>query len=99
MEKDFDIDLEGALCNTEGSSEKFDLVDSTRPDLRTTEEPVRRPHSTAYLDGLRGLAAFLVYIGHYVPWWYGPNGPIEHGFGYHGEMMFGTFPFIRTLFS
>lgn len=55
--------------------------------------------STAYLDGLRGLAALIVYFSHSIPWWYGAEGLIEHGWGYHSEHMFATFPFIRSFFT
>lgn len=54
---------------------------------------------TAYLHGLRGLAAFIVYLSHSVPWWYGAEGLIEHGWGYHSAHMIATFPFIRSFFT
>lgn len=66
------------------------------------EEPKRvekNEQRTAFLDGLRGFAAFLVYMSHHVPWWYGMDGYLGHGFGYHGERYFAQLPFIRSLFS
>lgn len=72
-------------------------VDIERADEKSSAQLQVRP--TAYLDGLRGLAALLVYLSHNVSWWYGPDTAFERGFGYHGEYMFVTFPFIRTIFT
>lgn len=66
---------------------------------KSSEPPPRHVKSTAYLDGLRGLAAFIVYLGHTVAWWYGPDTAFEQGFGYHGEYSFATLPFVRTMFN
>ena len=52
--------------------------------------------STAYLDGLRGLACFLVYMAHHISAFYEDD--IQHGFGYNGEKAFATLPFIRIFF-
>lgn len=56
-------------------------------------------HPTAFLDGLRGLAAFLVYNVHHISWFYGSTDDIHHGFLYHGEKYFSTFPFVRLFFT
>lgn len=63
------------------------------------QRPGHSSKQVAYLDGLRGVAAFIVYWSHNVSWWYGPESVIENGFGYHDEYMLATAPFIRTLFS
>jgi peptidoglycan/LPS O-acetylase OafA/YrhL len=57
---------------------------------------------TAYLDGLRGFAAFLVYLGHHQLWAHDSlqYGPIfENGFGYEKNYNFCTLPGIRTFFT
>lgn len=62
----------------------------------------KRLHPTAYLDGLRGFAAFLVYWHHHNLWVHastGQNPIFENGFGYAGNHYMVSFPFLRTLFS
>ncbi|RMZ89237.1 hypothetical protein DV736_g3530, partial [Chaetothyriales sp. CBS 134916] len=75
--------------------------DQTTSASRQPEKSALYPakQNRAYLHGLRGFAALMVYIAHNISWWYGPSGPIEEGFGYHGHYMIATFPFIRTLFT
>ncbi|KAF2736412.1 acyltransferas-like protein [Polyplosphaeria fusca] len=62
------------------------------------KKPIRR---TAWLDGLRGFAAFLVYIHHNQLWAHGFDGNrvYENSFGYDGKHYFAALPFIRILFS
>lgn len=61
-------------------------------------EPLRK---TAYLDGLRGLAAFLVYWQHHELWAH----PIEevhifeNAFGFEGHYRFAALPGVRILFN
>ncbi|KAK3390630.1 acyltransferase family-domain-containing protein [Podospora didyma] len=67
----------------------------------------RQLRSTAYLDGLRGFAAFLVYIHHHELWTHvatnaaGTNDYkiFESGFGQDGIFRFATFPGIRNFFT
>jgi peptidoglycan/LPS O-acetylase OafA/YrhL len=57
---------------------------------------------TAYLDGLRGFAAFLVYLLHHELWAHsstGAAGKLQHGWGYDGEYYVAAFPFLRTFFT
>jgi peptidoglycan/LPS O-acetylase OafA/YrhL len=56
---------------------------------------------TAYLDGLRGFAAFLVYIHHHELWAHGIKNisVFENAFGYEGEFHLATFHFIRAFFT
>lgn len=68
-----------------------------RVDASTNAERLNRP--TAYLDGLRGLAAFLVYTSHHVPWFYGLPNVLDDGFGTGEQRYFGQLPFIRVLFT
>ena len=62
----------------------------------------RRLHPTAYLDGLRGFAALLVYWHHHELWAHGHNGLntlLENGFGYDGKYYTAALPGVRTLFT
>jgi peptidoglycan/LPS O-acetylase OafA/YrhL len=64
----------------------------------TKSKPVR---STAWLDGLRGFAAFLVYLHHNQLWSHGGKGNLafENSFGYDGKYYSAAFPFLRLFFS
>lgn len=68
-------------------------------DASQSEKPKLRP--TAYLDGLRGFAAFLVYWHHHELWAHRgiANNFIESGFGYMDRHLFATYPFIRNFFG
>lgn len=62
-------------------------------------KPVR---STAYLDGLRGFAALMVYLGHHISWSHdlAPQGVVvEHGLGFAKLYYFCQVPGFRILFS
>jgi len=63
------------------------------------EQTEPRTRSTSFLDGLRGIASFWVYMAHHIPWMYGSPAKLEYGFGYHKEYLLGQLPFIRTFFS
>ncbi|KPM44151.1 hypothetical protein AK830_g2459 [Neonectria ditissima] len=57
---------------------------------------------TAYLDGLRGFAAFLVYLHHHELWAHDERdlkGVFENGFGYEGKYYMASFHGIRTFFT
>jgi peptidoglycan/LPS O-acetylase OafA/YrhL len=61
-----------------------------------------RLRPTAYLDGLRGFAALLVYILHHQLWAHdslNSDKIFENAFGYEGRFYFAQFPGIRTFFS
>ncbi|CAK7232129.1 hypothetical protein SCUCBS95973_008158 [Sporothrix curviconia] len=68
-------------------------------------EPNTAPlRPTAYLDGLRGFAAFLVYIHHNELWAHaasteGDNAAFENACGFNGRWHFATLPFIRNFFT
>ncbi|CAM1507722.1 Fc.00g045700.m01.CDS01 [Cosmosporella sp. VM-42] len=64
--------------------------------------PSEKMRPTAWLDGLRGFAAFLVYWHHHELWAHemsGQNGIFENGFGYEGKHHMVSFPVIRNFFS
>lgn len=54
--------------------------------------------STAYLDGLRGVAAFIVYVAHSEAWNHDVE-VIQLGFGYQGNYSLITLPFLRVFFT
>ncbi|KAI1336340.1 acyltransferase family-domain-containing protein [Xylariaceae sp. FL0016] len=57
---------------------------------------------TAYLDGLRGFAAFLVYWHHHQLWAHGATGQnitLEDSFGYERKYHFAALYGVRTFFT
>ena len=85
--------------NTPSDDEDIERQDGTRLLAQEQQPTPSRSRPVAYLDGLRGFAAFLVYISHHVSWFYGSDVPIQHGYGWHGEKLFATLPFIRPFFT
>ncbi|KAK3352628.1 acyltransferase family-domain-containing protein [Lasiosphaeria hispida] len=70
----------------------------------TSSEAAKPMRPTAYLDGLRGFAAFLVYIHHHQLWAHGASNfrqavIFENAFGWQGEYHFSTFVFVRNFFT
>ncbi|KAB5540571.1 acyltransferase family-domain-containing protein [Coniochaeta sp. 2T2.1] len=65
-----------------------------------SDKPLR---STAYLDGLRGFAAFLVYWHHHELFSHVQQdfsfARFEHAWGWKDHFHFATFPWIRNFFS
>lgn len=52
----------------------------------------------AYLDGLRGFAAVLVYQTHYTGFAHEHVAPLVHAFGWNDQYSFASLPIIRLLF-
>ncbi|AEO66401.1 60c497f8-16fd-4311-847e-1e5223ffc4fe [Thermothielavioides terrestris] len=63
-------------------------------------EGAKPPRPTAYLDGLRGFAAFLVYIHHHQLWAHSSRQRVilENAWGWDGEYHLATFHGIRNFF-
>lgn len=60
-------------------------------------EPESQPRSTAWLDGLRGLAAFEVFIFHYNDGWV--DRTLAWGHEEHMSTAWYYLPFIRTIYA
>ncbi|KAF6808572.1 acyltransferase [Colletotrichum plurivorum] len=70
--------------------------------IKDTKKADKTLRPTAYLDGLRGFAAFLVYWHHNELWAHEPkiqNRIFENSFGYEGKFHFVAFPGVRHLFT
>lgn len=78
-------------------------LDVLRPAI-LTRGPRKQLRPTAYLDGLRGFAAFMVYWQHHQVWarvgLAATDGNIlENGFGYEDKYYFACLPGVRTFFT
>ncbi len=73
-----------------------DFWGSTRKSLEASGGKVGK---TAYLDGLRGFAALMIYSQHNMDYAH-PNDRdiIHHAWGWHGNHAFITFPGVRLFF-
>ncbi|KAK3307341.1 acyltransferase 3 [Chaetomium strumarium] len=71
------------------------------PKNASSSDGPQKLRPTAYLDGLRGFAAFLVYIHHHQLWAHGMKKSeiFENAFGYKGEFHLATFHFLRNFFT
>lgn len=79
-------------------------LEAVRPEflsLRPGSPKAKSIRPTAWLDGLRGFAAFLVYIHHNQLWAHGGLGNLvfESAFGYEGRHYFAALPFVRLGFA
>ncbi|KAF4450294.1 hypothetical protein F53441_6577 [Fusarium austroafricanum] len=78
------------------------IINTIRAAIRARTRPVENLRPTAYLDGLRGFAALLVYFHHHELWAHDisdQNRIFENSFGFEGKYYFCTFPFIRHFFT
>ncbi|KAI5860617.1 acyltransferase family-domain-containing protein [Durotheca rogersii] len=78
----------------------------TRPSFLRKQSPAsgsekygeasRKPHSTEYLDGVRGVASLIVFILH---WSHIPYPAVNSGWGYKDNTSFWLLPFVRIVYS
>jgi peptidoglycan/LPS O-acetylase OafA/YrhL len=90
------------LCHRSSQTLLASTVDmrSWIPNSSRKQNQQLRP--TAYLDGLRGFAAVLVYIMHHEIWAHDPIQGVtifENAFGYQGRHYFTQLPGIRLFFA
>ncbi|KAF7539833.1 hypothetical protein G7054_g1868 [Neopestalotiopsis clavispora] len=72
------------------------IVPSWLRPAPSKHSPTKPTAATAYLDGLRGIVALLVFIRHFtLPW----QLDLDYGYGYEGYNGFLRLPFLRLLFS
>lgn len=78
------------------------LCSTLKPEMFSKSSGLaqRKIHNTAYLDGLRGFAAFIVYWHHHQLW---PRAfadiILENAYGYEKRYFFACLPGIRTFFT
>jgi peptidoglycan/LPS O-acetylase OafA/YrhL len=78
------------------------IIGILRPAIFTKGGPRKPLRRTAYLDGLRGFAAFIVYWHHHQLW---PRAQImgdrilENGYGFEDRYFFACLPVIRLFFT
>lgn len=65
---------------------------------RTARSHNKRVRETAWLDGLRGFAAFLVYVMHHQLWAHGDD-IMENAYGHQDQFYFSCLPGIRMFFT
>ncbi|KAL9619570.1 MAG: hypothetical protein Q9160_005846 [Pyrenula sp. 1 TL-2023] len=94
------IRLASKACLPGSHKPAADDIESQNPADPALQAPCSRTRPTAFLDGLRGLAAFLVYVSHHISWFYGAEDAIQYGFGdTAANGHFATLPFVRILFT
>ncbi|GFF55571.1 hypothetical protein IFM62136_02883 [Aspergillus lentulus] len=74
----------------------------TNSDTNTNEKQRQRTRPTAYLDGLRGFAALMVYWQHHQLWAHdgvGVGKAFELAYGYDNKYYFACLPGVRTMFA
>ncbi|KAI6247395.1 O-acetyltransferase PaAT-1 [Erysiphe necator] len=81
------------------------IWEGIRPSILTPTSPIQEMQPlrrTAYLDGLRGFAALIVYCGHHQLWArdvIGAGAILENSWGYENRWYFACLPGIRLFFS
>ncbi|KAK5061544.1 hypothetical protein LTR84_008088 [Exophiala bonariae] len=70
-----------------------------RPSFLRDSDSTSARKRTAYLDGLRGFAALLVYWGHHELWAHDSEAILENVYGYDSQYYFVNLPGVRLFFS
>lgn len=73
--------------------------EAVRPSFLRNTNPGTGRKRTAYLDGIRGFAAFLVYWGHHELWARDSATILENVYGYDSQYYFACLPGVRMFFS
>lgn len=79
------------------------FLKSIKPEFLTLHRAPKpqKLRKTAYLDGIRGFAALLVYVLHHELWahgWLKGDEKLENAWGYKGEYYLLSFYGLRNLF-
>lgn len=77
------------------------LIEFLKPTYWASVNDGKQLRRTAYLDGLRGFAAFMVYCLHHEVWAHEQHHmhSFESAFGWNGQRFFIALPFVRNFFS
>lgn len=91
-------DTAPALAHTSGRGAR-DLENGSESRRAAPPTPSRK-HGLPHLDGLRGVAAFMVYMAHWMSYWYECDNGFCWGWGYRdSNRLFATLPFVRVFFT
>ncbi|KAK3939330.1 acyltransferase family-domain-containing protein [Diplogelasinospora grovesii] len=101
MKQDWELYKEKDQTQWKPWKPKPALTRGHRRSMSRRQDEAEKLRPTAYLDGLRGFAAFLVYWHHHELWAHPPiqNLSFEMGFGYDHKYHFCAFPGIRNFFT
>jgi len=78
------------------------LAYMAKPSIFRRQARSGKVRKTAYLDGLRGFAAFMVYLMHHTLWGHSNwafGSWLESGYGYNGDYIWCALPIVRTFFT
>ncbi|CDF81327.1 Putative uncharacterized protein, partial [Taphrina deformans PYCC 5710] len=89
--------LLGFASSTPTPSPSNRILRILRPAFISPPRP-QKLRSTSYLDGLRGIAAFIVYVAHSEAWNHDAD-EIQYGFGYRDHYAAITLPFVRVFIT
>lgn len=90
---------EGITHDLSGATTGMSIRNFLTPELLRHSPRPEILRDTAYLDGLRGLAAMVVYVAHHLLTANGLMAPIEVAFGFEGNYFLVNLPFLRMLFT